>query len=184
MKTTLKIIQERKDRKRFSLRVYTRKKRSGVFTIHPVGSMDTNTYAIIEKKAEKILKSAPEVIIFDMQKVDYINARGLRVIIKVHRAMKPRGGRVILINLQPHIKEVFDIIDALPAQRIFANRHELENYLNAMQNRCFVDSHGAIPRTRPSGSIWEAAGALTGWNLPAVTAIQSRRVAVRSTTGW
>ncbi len=184
MKTTLKNIQERKNRKNFSLRVYDRKKRPGVFTIHPVGSMDTNTYMIIERKAEQILKSAPEVIIFDMQDVKYINSRGLRVIIKVHRAMKPRGGRVVLINLQPHIKEVFDIINSLPAQRIFVNREELDNYLDAMQSRCVGASQGAIPRTRPSVSIWEGAGALTVSNLPTVTAKQSRRVARRSTASW
>ncbi len=40
---------------------------------------------------------------------------------------------MVLTNLQPHIKEVFDIIDALPAQRIFASRDELDNYLDTMQ---------------------------------------------------
>ena len=137
MKTTLKIIQEGINRKSFSHRVYNRKKRPGVFTIQPVGSMDANAYPIIERKTEQILKSAPEVIIFDMQHVYYINSQGLRVILKVQRVMKQRGGRVVLSNLQPHIKEVFDIIDALPAQRIFANRHELDNYLDTMQNSHF-----------------------------------------------
>ena len=70
-----------------------------------------------------------------MKQVSYINSKGLRVIIKVHQAMKSRGGRVVLSNLQPHIKKVFDIIDALPAQRIFASRHELDNYLDTMQKR-------------------------------------------------
>ena len=133
MKTILEIFQERKNRKSFSGRVYDRKKRPGVFTIHPAGSMDMNTYPIIEKKAEQILKLAPVVIIFNMQNVNYINSRGLRVILKVQRAMKPRGGKVVLINLQPHIKEVFDIIGALPAQRIFASRQELDNHLDTMQ---------------------------------------------------
>ena len=141
MKMILKIFRERKNRKSFSGRVYDRKKSPGVFTIHPAGSMDTNTYPIIEKKAEQILKSAPEVIIFDMQNVNYINSRGLRVILKVQRAMKLRGGRVVLINLQPHIKEVFGIIDALPAQRIFANRDELDNYLDTMQKSHFDYSY-------------------------------------------
>ncbi|MBT8368598.1 MAG: STAS domain-containing protein [Deltaproteobacteria bacterium] len=161
MKTTLEIIQKRKNRKSFSGRVYDRKKRPGFYTIHPVGSLDANAYPIIERKTEQILKSAPEVIIFDMQHLNYINSQGLRVILKVQRAMKPRGGRVVLINLQPHIKEVFDIINALPAQRIFVNREELDNYLDAMQNHCVGASQGAIRRTKPNGSIGAAAGALT-----------------------
>ena len=134
MKMTLEIIQQKKNRKSFSLRVYNGKKRPGVYTIHPVGSLDANAYPIIERKVEQILKSAPEVIIFDMLHVNYINSQGLRVILKVQRSMKLRGGRVVLINPQPHIKEVFDIIDALPAQRIFASQHELDNYLDTMQN--------------------------------------------------
>ena len=161
MKTTLKFMQERKHRKNFPLRVYNRKKRPGVYTIHPVGSLDANAYPIIERKVEQILKSAPEVIIFDMQHVNYINSQGLRVILKVRRAIKLRGGRVVLINPQPHIKEVFDIINALPAQRIFANRHELDTYLDAMQSRCCGAGQWTIPRTKPSVSIGAAAGALT-----------------------
>lgn len=161
MKMTLEIIQEKKNRKSFSLRIYNDKKRPGVYTIHPVGSLDMNAYPIMERKTEQILKSAPEVIIFDMVHVNYVNSQGLRVILKVQRAMKPRGGRVVLINLQPHIKEVFDIINALPAQRIFVNREELDNYLDAMQNHCVGASQGAIRRTKPNGSIGAAAGALT-----------------------
>ena len=47
---------------------------------------------------------------FDMKQVSYINSKGLHILLKVHQAMKSRGGRVVLINIQPHIKEVFDII--------------------------------------------------------------------------
>jgi hypothetical protein len=67
MKTTSNIIQKGINRTSFSLRLYDRKRRHGVFTIHPAGSMDANNYPIQEKKAEQILESAPEVIIFDMQ---------------------------------------------------------------------------------------------------------------------
>jgi anti-sigma B factor antagonist len=161
MNTTSNINQGGINPKSFSYRVYNRKKRPGVFTIHPAGPMDANAYPIIERKSEQILKLSPEVIIFDMEDVNYINSRGLRAILKVHRAMKQRGGRVVLSNLQPHIKEVFDIINALPAQRIFVNREELDNYLDEMQSRCLGVSQGAIPQARPSVSIWEAAGALT-----------------------
>ena len=72
-------------------------------------------------------------LLFDMVQVCYINSKGLAVILKVHQTMKSRGGRVLLTNLQPHIKKVFDIIDALPALRIFPSRRELDAYLDTMQ---------------------------------------------------
>ncbi len=53
--------------------------------------------------------------------------------------MKSRGGRIVPMNFQPHIKKVFDIINALPKQRIFESRHELDNYLDMMQKR-YVDN--------------------------------------------
>ena len=145
----------------FNLSINVNERREGIFVLQPIGSINTITSPILQNEVEQIYESKPEIIMFDMKQVSYINSKGLHVILKVHQAMKSRGGRVVLINLQPHIKEVFDIIDALPAQRIFANRHELDNYLNSMQSRCFGVSHGAIPRTKPSGSIWEAAGAIT-----------------------
>ena len=64
------------------------------------------------------------------------NSKGLRVILKACRAINAQGGRVVLMNFQPHIKEVFEIINALPEQRIFANWHAFANYLGAVQNGC------------------------------------------------
>lgn len=119
------------------LSVWFSEKREGFFVIQPVGSINAITSPILQNEIEQIIESKPEIIMFDMRQVSYINSKGLHVILKVHQTMKSRGGRVVLTNLQPHIKKVFDIIDALPAQRIFASRHELDNYLDTMQKNYF-----------------------------------------------
>ncbi len=93
------------------LSVYVSEKRKGFFVIQPIGSINTITSPILQNEVEQIYESKPEIIMFDMQQVSYMNSKGLHVILKVHQAMKLRGGRVVLTNLQPHIKEVFDIID-------------------------------------------------------------------------
>ena len=116
------------------LKVYCREKSAGVFIIQPVGPINMITSPILEYKTEQILELKPDVLVFDMSQVDYINTQGLRVIFKAHHELKPRGGRIALIKLQPHIKKVFDIINSFPKQRIFASRHELEDYLDTMQN--------------------------------------------------
>ena len=125
----------------FNLSVNVNEKREGFFVIQPIGSINAITSPIMQNEVEQIIESKPEIIMFDMTQVSYINSKGLRFILKAHQAMKSRGGRVVLINLQPHIKEVFDIIDALPAQRIFASRYELDNYLDTMQKRYFDNSY-------------------------------------------
>jgi hypothetical protein len=39
------------------------------------------------------------------------------------------------MNLQPQIKKVFDIVNALPSMKIFASVDELDDYLDAIQKR-------------------------------------------------
>ncbi len=116
-----------------SLTVTSREKRTGVFVTHPVGSLDTNTYTILEQRLDLILEVSPNVIVFDMEKLDYISSVGIRVILKANRSLKKHEGQVILINIQPQIEKVFDIIKVLPSQRIFTSVEELDDYLDYMQ---------------------------------------------------
>jgi anti-anti-sigma factor len=70
-----------------------------------------------------------------MEFADYINSMGIRALVKTKKAMKQRGGKIVFINLQPQIKKVFDILNALPSLRVFANIQELDSYLDAMQTQ-------------------------------------------------
>jgi sigma-B regulation protein RsbU (phosphoserine phosphatase) len=49
--------------------------------------------------------------------------------------MKDHDGKVVLLNLQPQIQKVFDIIKALPSQQVFSNMKELDDYLDRMQRQ-------------------------------------------------
>jgi len=129
MKTNPGIILDSTSCEGFSLSVYSTEKTSGGFIIHPVGSLDMNSYFILEKKVEFILDSAPEVIIFDMEYVYYINCSGLRVILRTIKLMKQRSRRVYLMNPQVQIMEMFEIMNGLIPPWIFADPKELEHYL-------------------------------------------------------
>ena len=132
MNTNPAIILDSTSCEGFSLSVYPIRNLRGGFIIHPVGSLDMNTYMILENKVDSILEAAPEIIIFDMGHVYYINCRGLRVILKSVKQMKRRNRRVYLMNLQVHIKEMFEIMNGLLPQWIFADPEELENCLQSM----------------------------------------------------
>ena len=120
----------------FKLRVTAEEKRSGFFIIYPVGSINTNTYAILKKEIDWVLESWPEIILIDMKQVNYVNLRGLRLILKTIMAMNRRGGKIYLTNLHPELKERFDVmIGALP-ERFFGSRKQLEIYLDAINNNC------------------------------------------------
>ena len=118
-----------------SLAVTVKEQRVGVFVISPVGSIDSDTYSILEDRADLILESSPSEIVFDMKSVDYMSSAGIRVILKAKKALKKNEGNVILVHLQPQVKKVLDIIKALPTMTVFTSIEELDDYLDKMQRK-------------------------------------------------
>jgi len=118
-----------------ALKVNTAIRRPGIFVVAPIGSIDAAGHAIFQEKVDSVLNQNPDVIIFDMEYADYINSMGIRELVKSKKVMKKSGGKIMFINLQPQIKKVFEILNALPSLQVFASIQELDNYLDAMQTR-------------------------------------------------
>ena len=115
------------------LKVTVTPKRPGVMAISPIGAIDASTYTILEDKVEEALGEAPDVIIFDMEFADYISSTGIRVLLKTKKALQETDGKMVFMNLQPQIKKVFEILQAIPTLKVFASIEELDNYLDVMQ---------------------------------------------------
>ena len=115
------------------LTVRLKEKSTGAFTLYLEGQIDTTTYTVLEKKIDQVLQSAATVIIFDMEGVDYMSSVGVRVVLKARKVLKKKNGKALLVNLQPQIKKVFEIIKALPTTDVFSSVKELDMYLDRMQ---------------------------------------------------
>jgi len=118
-----------------SLNVTVMEKEPGIFSLMPVGSIDTTTAPILEREVDSILKRSPRVVIFDMGGVEYISSMGVRVIIKTKKALANSAGRFVMVEIPPQVKRVFNIIYALPKEEIFESIEELDEYLVAMQRQ-------------------------------------------------
>jgi anti-anti-sigma factor len=116
-----------------ALKVNSAETRPGVFTVSPIGSLDGNTYQILETTVDAALKEMPNVIIFDLEFLDYINSMGVRVLLKTKKELEKNNGKIIFAHLQPQIRKVFDILNALPTLKVFASIEELDQYLDTMQ---------------------------------------------------
>jgi anti-sigma B factor antagonist len=112
-----------------TLEVNTDSKSPGVFVVAPIGSIDGTDQGVLQKKIDSVLKENPDTIIFDMEHVAYINSMGIRVLVKTKKTQAQRGGKIAFINLQPQIKKVFEILNAMPAFKVFANIQEFDDYL-------------------------------------------------------
>ncbi len=91
----------------------------GVFKVSPVGSLDSNTSPILEQKINYLLDSAAKAIVFDLKDLAYITSAGIRMLILTKKAMKKRQGKFAVINPQPQVEKVFEILNAIPVFNIF-----------------------------------------------------------------
>lgn len=118
-----------------SLNVLVSSRQTGVYVVKPQGRLDSGTYLMLEKKVDSLLESATRVLILDMVDLDYISSAGVRVIFKVKKGLSASGGQLMMANLKPQIRKVFEIINALPSMSVFKNIEEADAYLDAMQRK-------------------------------------------------
>ena len=76
-----------------------------------------------------------KILVLDMAGVDYITSSGIGTIVKAKTSLKRRGGNLAIINLQPQVEKVFEILRLIPVMEVFASREELDEYLVKVQDK-------------------------------------------------
>ena len=100
-----------------------------------VGSLDTDTAAQLQEKIDQEINSTVHMVIMDLKRLEFLSSAGLRVIFKTKKYMDSHEGKFMLLNLQPQVRKVFDIIKALDGMNVFKSQEEMDEYLTAMQNK-------------------------------------------------
>lgn len=99
------------------------------------GRLDTHTYAELDERLAPLLDSPIRSLVLDLAGLDYISSAGVRSIFKARKALAGRGGKVVVVNPQPQIQKVFDVVKAVPLNEIFSSVAEADAYLDAMQKK-------------------------------------------------
>lgn len=99
------------------------------------GSLDSNTAPELQSSINNEVNESVGTVIIDFKNLDFLSSAGLRVIFKTKKIMDNSGGKFLLVNLQPQIKKVFEIIKALDGMNVFKDQDEMDEYLTAMQNK-------------------------------------------------
>ena len=100
-----------------------------------IGSLDGDTATELDQYIDQHAAPSINHIIYNMAQLDYISSAGLRSIFMSLKKMQAKGGKVAVVNRQPQIVKVFDIVKAIPDLQIFASWDEMDSYLNAMQTK-------------------------------------------------
>ena len=99
------------------------------------GSLDTDTATQLQDKIDHEIDSTVHMVIMDLKRLEFLSSAGLRVIFKTKKYMDSHEGKFMLLNLQPQVRKVFDIIKALDGMNVFKSQEEMDEYLTAMQNK-------------------------------------------------
>ena len=108
---------------------------AGIHIVRPAGSLDSNTSRILEDHLADLRRDGATAFVLDLKDLIYISSAGVRVILVARKAMKAAGGDVALTNLQPQIRRVFEIIQALPSLNVFESVADLDRYLAGIQKK-------------------------------------------------
>jgi len=107
--------------------------RSFTKTIVLEGRLDTESAPELEGPLDTVLASAIKVLVFDLSGLEYITSAGLRLLMRAQKSMSARSGKVLMLNPQPPVRKVFDIVKATDVSQVFRSVAELDAYLDAMQ---------------------------------------------------
>jgi anti-anti-sigma factor len=105
-------------------------------TLALAGRLDTNTAPELDAVLSRVLAGTHvDRLVFDLGRLDYLSSAGIRCFVRARKAIEPRGGRVVVVNPQPAVRKVLDIVKAMPPGGIFASVEELDAYLDEMQRQ-------------------------------------------------
>ncbi|NOU48214.1 MAG: STAS domain-containing protein [Bacteroidales bacterium] len=86
------------------------------------GRVDTTNYSEFESEVNKLFEAGEKELIFDCSGLNYISSSGLRVFLIAQKKTLSLNGKLYLCNLQPAIKEIFDISGFSTIFKIFETR--------------------------------------------------------------
>jgi anti-anti-sigma factor len=123
-----------KTKTNMSLEIKIQKSGTDTATVTLAGSLDTVTAPQLERELFPELADQIKELVFDLAQLKFVSSAGLRVFSTARKLLKQRGGQVAFVHLQPQIREVFEIIKALPGVAIFTDIAEMDRYLAARQH--------------------------------------------------
>lgn len=73
------------------------------------GRIDTSNAEAFQQDIAPLMEEDNPDIDIDCSDITYTSSQGLRVFLMLQKAVNERGGKLVLRNMNPLVKEVFDI---------------------------------------------------------------------------
>jgi anti-anti-sigma factor len=74
------------------------------------GRIDTDNSVYFQKHVQKLVEAGFTRLIFNCADLNYVSSTGIGSFTSFLKALKPRGGDLVLLEIQPKVDEVFQIL--------------------------------------------------------------------------
>ena len=73
------------------------------------GRLDTTNADQFQKDIQPLMEGENPDIEIECTEMDYTSSQGLRMFLMLQKSVTSRGGKLVMNNMKPQVKEVFDI---------------------------------------------------------------------------
>jgi len=73
------------------------------------GRLDTTNAEQFQKDITSLFEDPNPDIVLDCTEMDYTSSQGLRLFLMLQKTVASKGGAMVMTNMKPQVKEVFDI---------------------------------------------------------------------------
>lgn len=98
----------------------------GICLMSISGRIDSNYSADLEKALNKAADEYSRIIM-DLKDTEYISSSGMRALLAGKKTLREKNGEIILISLQPVVRDVFEIAGLA---RLFSIKKSWEDALS------------------------------------------------------
>jgi anti-anti-sigma factor len=104
----------------------------GCLTLELTGYIDTYNSACFQKRVQKAIDAGFIRLVFLCSSLNYVSSTGIGSFTSFIKAVKPHGGDVVLMGIQPKVYEVFQL---LGFSQFFIIKESLDDAISFFQSR-------------------------------------------------
>jgi len=101
---------------------------SGTLVVIPNGDIESMKWDLIDQAADVVMTPIEDtttpLVIFDLSEVDYFGSVFLSLLLKCYKAIKPRGGEMVLCAASPMAAELLQITSLHKLWTIYETREQ------------------------------------------------------------
>jgi anti-anti-sigma factor len=118
-----------------TLKIRVEETRPQTKTLVLAGRLDHESVEAFDERLEAVLGSSVMVVVFDLTELEYITSAGLRSMFRARKVTSGRGGKCMLVNPQPQVLKVLEIVKVPELGAVFQSVEELDAYLDVIQKK-------------------------------------------------